>query len=1775
MKSTKTNIYFIIKIADHFPNNKLIFFLVLFFRFLALFVVTHDFNLNYGKGISNFLKKLLLIKLFFIKDNQNKNKKIKFFQIIVIILFIFSILIVLISIIIYKNFKRNFSKFTNIQKLILKIISYYLFFICYALNQFNFSIFVELIKIKNKNWFYYVIFIIIIILFIFFVIIDIIISLLINKPLFIENNNFLSSALTNYNTWTFYLTVYQIVLQFELHYKFKDFLLFKNIIRFIYFSFYIFSFFSYNHLYVKKKYDYIIKFIQSLCFSSCLIEWTSLYDYDNDLVVLIEDSSSIILKLLLEIVIAIALNEFYYYREINQLNIFINNLTSNDLKTNNNFSGNKFLNLLYYRNDMKLLTKFIDVIYEKSTYIKPEKLDMKTISENKSKKPFEFLNFLKEKEDFFNNNDLSENNNNLNGAQTHILKEKFPSLFEYLKNNFIEIAHKEKQNKNDIKFLENNFILAVFYYVFDRNFFQTFYIIENLKKSKSFKENFFCKLRIEQFYHHVKKRYKMYLKKYSYYENIEESKLKTIFKISESYLNLKYLNNIIISMNIMRETLNCYLGILNKFFNDIEIKFNDFEKMIFNFNKKYQRTKKIIKQIINKNSNNFSEIRILLNNYNSFLQFFEKNLKKIKSNSNNKNANTSNVFLSTIIAEKIAIPENEFYVLIVKAETLNEGFKYNIEYMSEKLLYILKYRIEECKNLIFSEIFPKNFAKQYLKFFNEKLKDGIIYFTIDDFFIVDRDKYCSKYSAEISVLFQFDGLRLFFTIIEKPKIEENFILTNKNGKIFCISKEIYKIFFMSSKIFIKCKIFFNDMFLFNVFDRNNKKEFNLNTIYQNIYNLLIENYVNDISQKIGEEEYSLLIIKFKEIISNLSASKSNLIIKFYVSKIIFSNEKEYYCVNIKIFNSFNKTYLFNLDNFLYSETTKTIQPLKILNYDNESLNDNNKDKQILNNLKERIFFVKKISIEILNIFYRFNIDEINLYYTKRRDSISEEIKKAHITEHSFLNDVEHKNIYELININKPNISIFKNILLLLSGIIFFIFLIMFALFKVQLINKQENFVNMLIYIYISKLFLENSLTNILFYQLQSNNLQNKTNFWENFDNFSLDTENVAKDFSTFTLKIYTFYQNHIFEVDNYFTELLNKQVVFNRVLFNGLKTKEFQDFTSISYITRIIRYIIYYGKGVDVIFNKSEIYFEHFENNSDLFNTKNAIITYLENYITIYQYFLIEFQNSIPVLTILDKFNGQKKFNIYSFIVSLLFSISILINLIIFIKNSKILYIRNFITYNQIIYFNNYLQKKIIFLINYINKSSNESLEKITNLRNKIKFFNDIEDHLMFERLIKKQQFENVNQIRIKTFKLLNANNFFKKTNEKNKISNKKSILSRNKTILNSPKKIFFKKNKINTQNQQEKTKNNSLQNLTKIGTKSNTSSINSTKNSMISTITSKSSTNEKMLSSNNLSNNQNQIYDNSGHKLLNYPIFYLWIRIILPILCLFFISISIIDLYVTNSLKKNTESFLENENIIFFTLFFIVQMIHIHIFSILKNENLLAYYNGTYYISFCDEINYIRNEEKHNMFNEINTCFPTYLTQFMGIINGNINKELSNSKRYFNKIQDSNFCFNFVEYLKNIQNYFGEIYTLKNTDLDELIEKCNTIGNKFNSKGINNIIGSIYSEIVNLHSDFLNNNNRTENDNFNYINNVNLLILQDEVKYIFFYLPLTFVKVFDEDYHKYKDSIVRILFIFIIAYFIMILIIDAFILLSFRNLINREKNIIEFTERLSNSIVF
>ena len=129
MKSPKTKIFFIVKISDYFPNNKLLFFIILFFRFLALFVITHDFNLYYGKGISIFLRKILLIKLIFIKDDDNKNKKIKFFQAIIIILFIISIYIIIIPIIIYRKFKRKFSKLTSNQKLNLKIISCIYFFL--------------------------------------------------------------------------------------------------------------------------------------------------------------------------------------------------------------------------------------------------------------------------------------------------------------------------------------------------------------------------------------------------------------------------------------------------------------------------------------------------------------------------------------------------------------------------------------------------------------------------------------------------------------------------------------------------------------------------------------------------------------------------------------------------------------------------------------------------------------------------------------------------------------------------------------------------------------------------------------------------------------------------------------------------------------------------------------------------------------------------------------------------------------------------------------------------------------------------------------------------------------------------------------------------------------------------------------------------------------------------------------------------------------------------------------------------------------------------------------------------------------------------------------------------------------------------------------------------------------------------------------------------------------------------------------------------------------
>ena len=126
-----------------------------------------------------------------------------------------------------------------------------------------------------------------------------------------------------------------------------------------------------------------------------------------------------------------------------------------------------------------------------------------------------------------------------------------------------------------------------------------------------------------------------------------------------------------------------------------------------------------------------------------------------------------------------------------------------------------------------------------------------------------------------------------------------------------------KNFFLKSIIFSKCRINFDDLFIFNVSSGLSKSDYFLHDIYEQIINYLKDTNNNDISQKIGEDEFSNIIIKISEMISSLKLKRNKPIIRFICKKEeLVSNKnipKNFFCVTFQIISPQNKTIVKNLN----------------------------------------------------------------------------------------------------------------------------------------------------------------------------------------------------------------------------------------------------------------------------------------------------------------------------------------------------------------------------------------------------------------------------------------------------------------------------------------------------------------------------------------------------------------------------------------------------------------------------------------------------------------------------------------------------------------------------------------------------------------------------------------------------------------------------------------------------------------------------------------------
>ncbi len=1834
-KNNKLNL--LIKIANNFPKKNLIFFILLFIKFLPIFIYTHDWDLKRKKGYSYYLNYIILVKFIYI-DEENKN----YFTILCvyktfsIIIFILNFIILISIFHLMKSYKKNFNFYSKSNDFYINILSKIIFYFYYFLNQFIFSIFVEIIFEKNKDLIYFIFLGIILINFLFILFISLWINSIIYEPLFIENNSFFSMPITrNYNTIYFYSFI-QIFIQIEFHIKFNTNLYIKNLIRACFFIFYIFQYFDNNYYYVRKYYYYAYKIFSSMCFISLIIEWATYNDRKNDLIILVKYSSSIIIKFLIEILSSFLLTEIFFKKEKQNILNTIYLLTSKEQKYNKSCEIIKLLNLFYFRDNYYDLKFYIEEIFNKkiNTFKENDKKFYDVTKKEETKNSFNLKEYLDQKDDYLK--DLNKNNNDkyvINSNEIHIFSSKFPLLYDFLKLKLNEIVKNEYNNKQSLKYIENLFALLLLLYTFEKNFYKSYYLIELLKKTKIFKDNIFFKSKVEYFFNHVNIHYKNFIDTciIKNVNNINNLDINSLNQIKLNYVHFNELNNLIIANDCIKKSLNNYYQIIFKIQNEIDLKLSEFYKLIVNFNFQYKNTKNYVNRILKKKLNH-NEFINFNNNFQIFEDFFEKKIIKKEEllffNKNNNNYINEN---------------SKYYILVFKIEQTLSNIKYKINYCSENLLNLLKYSLEEIMQLEIHDIFPKKFSKHYTKLFNENIKDALTTFKIKNFFICDKKKFIYIFDLYVFTLFYSDNMRLYLKFIKKKnENENNLIISNKKGKITYISKSIEKIFFTNSQLFNKCDLYFEDFFRFSLSE--NSKIYTIKDLYNTLLISLNNTSSIDISQKIGDEEHSKIINKINEMIKNIeNAYLQNIQIIFNLKKQFLAEEykinKEFYLINIKVYNPVTKSVIFNLKKYvnglksnIYSQSTNFLQnKMKINNFTNF------KENHIKNDLIDRIKRIRNLSISILKIFYRIKITNIDIYGKNYyENSLNNEENKNNYNnnnnnsniiiekeEENEIKNFQRKNLNEILSLanSKPFISFTKLIpYFIIQLIIIVVYIVGIALKCIKLNQQKDSILYFFNAIYLHNIIL-NIFNGILLYQLKSNNLQNL--FFPDFQTFQTFLYLMEKDFNYYYLR-FQIYDKDLNKINVALIPFMNSILFNNSYPFiNGSKYEISNENFDFLIITNSMKFIADYDEIIN-FYNDSEKYFylDDSDDDIDIFYTRKAYIIIIDNLIVNLNFYMNEYKNYMLYLIKEKNLYGNFFDKYFLIIVSIFHAILWIFIMFLFLNLTKYSFIRYFIVYNQTLFFNIYLNKKINFLLDFIfttekniilkkNFKINLSLlNKKTSIENKIEDFNknkklnnlfsiinlseNKEELENLEEMIKENVFESVHQIRINPFSLeieyYNNNENINKNHKKHN-SIKNSVISKKSNEINkipkSPdaKSSYFYRKKITNnininkiqipQNQIKITKTNpnitsKYNNSSKDSTNKNFSSLNSSLNMSNSFLIKNKSRNSVI---NNSNNNSNLLTFQTGHKLLKKNIKFLYFRIFFPMCLSFFICLDIYEINRTKISKETTENILNKNCDLFNTIFILISSIQIHIYSLLANKDPIKNYTNKGFLDLCNLDSNKNKMIEYNVFQYNLNCYIEIQSRFEKIINGNFDSHFSYMKKYFNNLFNEDFCEVFTENLRESQKKEFFFSNSISYELNFIEENCKEIGN-FTSKGLLTIVQSFYNEIVNLHNDFINNKDNNKNIK-ELINNKNLILLEKVCFVVLGKVPTTFGFAFFEDFDNYTFSNQKILIIFVFAQFVMVNILTVYFTLIVYNYIKEEENIIEFGERLGNSILY
>ena len=1401
----------LLKISKYFPKNKIIYFAFLIYKFLPLIVVTHDWNINSKLGISFWIRKFTLAEII------SEVEHIYCYYIIVFFLFILLIIIVCLFYFMKKKIRFNGKLFHHYQKQIY-FCSFILFYIFYAISQLYFSIFVENIfneySIKQNKFLYYLILILEGIITIFTIIITFLMgSIIIHEPFFINSLSPLLNEIGTIDFFPIFIIIMQIVVQLEFSLEFKSIFLVKLISRGIFCIYFIQSLINFNNYYYKFKFFYLFKLFQSCCFVSCIIEFIFIYDYNNKLKILQKDNAIIILKLFLEFICAIFLNEIYFYFEQKKIKEQVKSFSYKNIETFNN-KMIKFLNMLYYQERPIILKS---ILQELNISIS-NRIHNPVCIEKKGYEKCYFCHIYSPQTFISQMNYFISSVKKKNNLDCNSIKNNFPILFSFFES---EINHYKEINFSNKKSISALFFILSYVYVYERNYYKCLFILEKIQSCNYIQKSFLSKYQIIFFKHKLIKFYKNdlhYIQGKICQITVSVSSQHHKKKILKYMNNFKCLDRICYAETLYKQFIFDYIKVMNNL-NDDNTNYYYFKNIIEKFFHNY-------KTIIDTSYKLFTSSKLNyiypINKLTMFFNFFRNKIPSTIKKS----------FDNFFIDQNTSLIDNKssFYALILRICFIKNETTFKINHASDNLIQKLRYSHKEFNSLNFNEIFAKTFYKSYKYFFELHLSEGNDYFKLNNLCLVDKDKYVISFDLIGVPIYQEKGIELYIKLKEakeqllinknkKTKLPRkktfsdyykktkssfcgsSFLFTNKYGKIYNLSRGFEDFFLLNTNVLERYNI--NIMELLNIEKLDSKGTFkkNLLKIYDNIYDI----YLREVGQ-LGEDPFSQVILQIKEIKNSISLFKNNFIVDInYEEKSLCKEgrKRKYYYLFVLTINleAINDTIQTSEIIQMFHQQPSNIYQTEI--YSEAQFNSLIKKINYVDKDKHQYFALKLSKISnladiIINKFFKIK--------TKfQLEIIDEDSKKDQMK--------TEKDNLKLINIQekekkqkKKEEKIFL-LLKFLPSIISILFIILYVLLYKLKISRIHN-----IKTYFqgssNALMLSHAsiqmIIKLIEIQIKNNNLQTDliNNSYNNTFEYHISTLNDrARDYLSYKVQFLEFY--HPFLFLNKITNLtfLSSQN-YSVPDING--NKNFEMINSIMSSLNIFSNIISNFANLSLIYNNSYYYYNEIMINNTGINKyefnylAKSYILIIDDFAKYYIFYYTELLNSI-MTKIHYNINSQYIVSQYTVIISSIYALIIISFFFIFLKQTQKIIKESFHCHIIIRFFNYYITRKSLIVLDiFDNYSENYNYKQFLE---DLEIIEDNEEEILTNQILSDVIYD-FNFIRIKPYSIKSSNNYSHKNNVF------ATLIKNNDIIENENKRSFIEMTSFSSVKNQNEVKN-------------------------------------------------------------------------------------------------------------------------------------------------------------------------------------------------------------------------------------------------------------------------------------------------------------------------------------------------------------------------------